>query len=110
MSTAAPGCSSRYGATVRHPSAMLSPALAAVAGETPAGGFTRMASADGTRTTSASTPPPPPPAAPIPYIDVRGTAGEVGGGARPAETHPPPARRERAGPPAPGPARPGPAP
>src|SRR5207244_7129428 len=77
MSTAAPGCSWRYGATVRHPSAMLSPALAAAAGETPAGSFTSIASANGTRTTSASTPPQPPPAAPIPYIDVRGTAVQL---------------------------------
>src|SRR5437016_10501474 len=56
---------------------MLSPALAAAAGETPAGSFTSMASANGTRTTSASTPPQPPPAAPIPYIDVRGTAVQL---------------------------------
>src|SRR5690348_12857534 len=63
----------RYGTTVRHASGMLS-RLATVAGETPAGTGTSIASAYGTRTTSDTAPPHrSPPIAPSPYADPRYT-------------------------------------
>lgn len=51
---------------------MLSLAPAAIAGVTPSGRVTIMASAYGTRTASASAPPQSPPALPIPYMGVPG--------------------------------------
>src|SRR3954451_18224040 len=67
ISTAPPGRFASGGTTLRHASAMLSPAAATRSAGTPAGTVTSMCSAYGTRISSAIIPPHGPLAEPNPY-------------------------------------------
>src|SRR4051794_31847517 len=69
ISTSAPGFSASGPATVRHASGRLSEAEASVAGATPGGTATSIASANGTLARSETSPPQSPPKDPNPYID-----------------------------------------